>query len=494
MSSSQVEVTVGGANVTNHAIYSRMGFDAQQNGQPGTLQLTLRDLDRTLGPFTTGDEVIVEVDSIRLFGGFLRQVSETFALPADKLPTDTRLWVLRATDYNTLFDWRITRNLSNLLQWTPIIYGDVYAGEAIQDLCANYLDLPAGLDYTTHVDDIRRLMDLEGGSPPYTASSFWTWKQQGTKWREQMEMVAEWSAGLWYIDADMKLHHHAVEDSVAPFGFSDDPDGVTTIGMRDVSATEDASFMVNDAFVWGGSEWTNGTVIGRSTNEDSVDEHGLWQTSEWHFGEEAYRVNTQWRADQIVEGSEELRSAGFNPGLAYAQWSVTLSWFGENVPSNQHIQAGQIVPIYLTSFGAPLNPILLPMRSVSVDFVGVDDSGKGHVKFTGHFGLQLSDPFSVWAYLLKLQRQASPVIAAATNSTPGASYGSLGQFEPDSLGGGVYELPNDFSYVPSTTQVYVDGVLQQRDTDYTESDPVAGEITFSGGDPSGWIWIVCRTA
>ena len=33
-------------------------------------------------------------------------------------------------------------------------------------------------------------------------------------------------------------------------------------------------------------------------------------------------------------------------------------------------------------------------------------------------------------------------------------------------------------YTPDTTRVWLDGVKQQRGTDYTESDPQAGKITF----------------
>jgi len=137
--------------------------------------------------------------------------------------------------------------------------------------------------------------------------------------------------------------------------------------------TEDGSFMVNEAFVWGGAEWTEGAVYSTARNATSIADHGLWQLAELHFGEQDYKGDTQWRSDLIVEGSDELRTAGFNPGLAYAQWNVTLTWFGERVPGGAHIRAGQLVEIDLSTFRAELSPITLPMRSVRVDFAGEVD-------------------------------------------------------------------------------------------------------------------------
>lgn len=487
MSSSTVEIAYDGVDITNSVIYSSARFTSQQNARPGTFEITLRDRERTLGPFVTGKELTAELDGIRLFGGYVTQISQKFAFPADKLPSKNRLWVLRGVDYNILFDKRVTRNPANYLRSLPVFTADTFDGDLIKDFCANYLDLPVDLDFETHVDNIRYPFAI--ASPD--ADRVGSWKQQGSTWREQMELIAQWSGAVWYIDANKNLHFHAIEDSLAPFGFSDSPDGVDTIGFRDGEGTEDGGLMVNDALVWGGSEWTEGAVFARAQNATSISDHNRWQHPEHHFGEDSYKLDTQWRADLIVEGSDAV--VGFNPGLAYPQWDITLSWFGHRIPAGKdHIQPGQLVEVDLTTMGGALSPITLPMRSISISFPTLDSQGKGYPLFTGSLGLRLDDPFTIWDYLLRTRRLRTGAVAAATNTTTTTTYGAYGQFEPTHLGSNVYDLPNDLGYIANTTQVYVGGVLQSRGTDYTESDPIAGEITFSSA-PADWVWIVCRT-
>lgn len=484
--SSVVQITVGGVDVTNSVLWQTARFESAQRAAPGTFEMTLKDPDRTLGPFVTGDETILTIDGTRHFGGYLKSVSRSFAFPADTLPTDSRLWVLRGADYNILFDKRVTRNPLSYLTALPVFHGTDFDGDLIQYLCTNFLDLPAGLDFTTFVDNIVQPFapDQRGD-----ALAVGAWKQQGSTWREQMDLITGFSGGVYYIDPDLKLHYHAIEDTAAPFGFSDAPNGSSTIGMRDFTATEDIP-QANDALVWGGSEWTEGAIFGRAENAASIAAHNRWQVAETHFGQDGYKLDTQWRADLLVEGSPAV--TGFDPGLAYPQWSIDLAWFGEDVPG-AHLHAGQLVTGSFTSLDTPLNPIVLPMRSVRISFVGLDPNGDGHVRFDGSMGLSLSDPFSLWSYLRSIGQGRAVPVAAATNATvDGTAYGSLGQFEPVLESGLTYKLPNDIGYVANTTQVYVDGILQTRGTAYTESDPVAGRITFASS-PAGWIWVVCRT-
>jgi hypothetical protein len=488
--SSTVEINVGAEDVTNGVLYNNASFELNQNAVPGTFEITIKDPEQTRGPFVTGDEVTLDIDGDRVFGGYLTQVSRRFALPADELPADTRLWVLRGVDYNIMFDKRVTRNPSNYLAHLPYFHGDEYDGSLIRAFINNYIDLPPGfIVNSTYIEDIALPFFLD--APDATAVG--GWKQQGSTWREQMELMARWSGAVWYVGPEKRVHFHPIETAVADFGLSDDPDGTSTVGIRDVTATENASDMVNEAFVWGGSEWTKGVVVGIEERAPSIATHGLWQAAEHHFGETGYKLQqgVTGRANLIVDGHSTV--VGYNPGKRFPQWEVSCSWFAENVPAGDtHIRAGMLVTIDLTTFGGSLSPIVLPCRSLTTSFVGVAPDGTGHVKFNAQFGLSLNDPFTLWGYLRSLKRRPTNLLAAADNDTTESTYASFGQFTPNSLGGNVYDLPNELGYVGGTTTVYDQGTLLIRDTDYTESDPVAGEITLTSS-PAGWLWVVCRT-
>ena len=490
--SSQVEIIVDGDDVTNRVIYASAMFESQQNAIPGTFEITLKDPERSYTPPNTGAEITMSLDGTRHFGGYVTQITRKFALPADETPTDSRQWVLRGVDWNILFDKRVTRNTSNYTRHLPKFHGDEFDGELITYFANTFINL-AGFDTSTYVDNVAYPFFIT--SPD--ASRVGAWKQQGTPWRDQMELMAQWSNAIWYIDPDQNLHWHAVEDAAAPFGFSDQPNGTTTIGMRDVTATvRGGPQMTNDAFVWGGSEWSEDVVVAREQNTDSIDDHGRWQKAEHHFGEDGYKLQAgvDARADIIVNGHSAALGFGFNPGEAFEQHDLTLTWFGENQPPGQQIRAGQLVSTTLSTFGSPYNPMVLPMRSVRITFPGVDPSGFGHVQLTGSMGLSLSDPFIIWQHLRRLRRQRNAVVSVSLDSTTESTYGGFGQFEPILVSGLIYETPNDIGYIPGTTQLYVAGVLQSRGTDYTESDPTSGRITFTSDPGSADLWLVCRTA
>lgn len=487
---STVVVTAGGVNITNRCLWQGVSFESQQNGMPGTIEITVKDETNNYVAPATGSEITVDVDGVRLFGGYLLQVSRRFAFPAVELPTSARLFVLRGADYNILFDKRITRNPANYLAALPQYAGTSWDGDLIKYLCANYLDIPAGFNTTTYVDNIVQPVPLarSDSSTAYPGA----YKQQGSTWREQMDTLQKFSGAVYYIDPTKHLHWHAIENVTAPFGFSDTPNPPTTIGMRDVSAVEDGSGMANHALVWGGSEWTKGVIFAEATNTASVTAHNRWEAAETHFGEEGFMTSTQWRANLLVNGSTAVGALGFDPGLAFPQWSITLTWFGRDVPGSAHLTAGQLVAVSLTSLGGALNPITLPMRSIKVDFAGLDPAGNGEVSFTGSMGLQPGDPYTVWRYLLGTKKVRNSAVAAAADDTTGTAYGSFGQFTPVLVSGTTYRLPNQLGYIVGTTQVYVSGLLIARGVGYTESDPPAGMITFTSA-PTGPTWIVCRT-
>lgn len=490
--SSQVEIVVDGTDVTTRVIYASAVFESQQNAVPGTFEITLKDPDRTYTPPNTGCEITMALDGTRHFGGYVTQITRKFALPVDEIPADSRLWVLRGVDWNILFDKRVTRNTSNYTRHLPKFRGDKYDGELIRQFVQNYLDLPGDMHLVTEVEDIAYPFFLT--SPDATRVG--AWKQQGTPWREQMELMAQWSGAVWYISPEKYLHFHPLESATAPFGFSDEPNGTTTIGMRDVTATvRGGPEMTNDALIWGGSEWSEDVVFAREENASSISDHNRWQEAEHHFGEDGYKLQqgVDARADIIVNGHSAALGLGFNPGKAFPQHDISLTWFAENQPAGQQILAGQIVSTRLNTFGSPYTPMLLPMRSVRITFPGVDPSGFGHVQLSGSMGLSLNDPFFIWQHLRNLRRQRNPIVSVALDSTEVSTYGGFGQYTPTLVSGNIYELPNETSYIAGTTQVYKDGLLQARGTDYTESDPVAGRITFATDPGSAELFVVVRT-
>jgi hypothetical protein len=489
-------------NITSRVIFNSARFSGQMAAQPGTFEFTCKDPQRNQN-YVTGKEITLDVDGERLFAGYLTMVTRTFGLPVDIVPSDARVWVLRGVDYNILFDKRVIRNTSNYTEAISLGTTLRFDGDVIRTMCANYLDIPAGLNTSTHVYNITHANP--GGTE-------FVYQTQGTTWREAMDRHLELSNGLYYIRPDKTLHYVPVELSTAPWGFSDTPNKTTSIGPRDVTATEDASAMVNDALVWGGAteltgwdgavEGAGAVVFARHQNAASQSTHGRWQHGEARWGEQTYydQAAVDQRARSIIDGPpgtdlEETR------GLKHPQWQIKATWYSKDVPSNTHLWPGQLVTFNLSTFGSALNPIVLPLRSVDISFPAKTDAvNVADVMFTGTFGVQFSDPFSIWAYMKKLRyrkRTASGLIPVYDDSATSTIYGGLGQFTPVPAPDGV---TTDFGipvggYIQDTLQVYFNGLLlPSQGYTVAQLSPVAGTFRITPAPPTGtWLHVVCRT-
>jgi len=167
-----------------------------------------------------------------------------------------------------------------------------------------------------------------------------------------------------------------------------------------------------------------------------------------------------------------------------------------------HLRAGDLVHITSEVFGDGGTPLefILPLRRLAISFPAKpDEADVAWVKFEGTFALQLTDPFTLWRFLLSQNTAASrnrAVISSVDGSDP-APYGSIfqGALTPDPDGAEtVFHLPDSRGYIAGTTQIFVDGVLMRTGVDYTESLPDQGEITFLIVLEAGsWTWITCRT-
>lgn len=507
-------------NITSDVVLTRSRFQTSMNAVPGSFELVVRDTDHNAS-FTTGSEVAVTIDGTKMFGGYLTQISRGSFFSADDTTSpstyENREWTLHGTDYNILFDRRVWRDTSDYL--TSIKLSSQYDGAQLIEAVSNYADMSGfSTSGISSAADTKKAQTL----------------QQGSTLRKDFEIFSYFGGCIWYIDADKTIIYKPYEDFEKRWGFSDAPNyaAITaspvsfqdaTYGFREVEATEDGSFMVNDALIWGGSKWAGadgGTVFARVQDEvdnsnetsmiyleygnvvpgSSIDTYGRWQTAETRFGEKKFSIKDQVkaRANVIVHGPPGTDVYGQQKGLRYPQWQFTFTWFSHDVPllsgTRDHLKAGDMATIELNTFGVTK---LLPMRSLDITFPGgLESDDTQVVEFRGVFGLQLSDPFTLWRYILKNQSdqpvQSQTVVTSTSTETEYGAFYSGAPLESPNGSRTTFSIP--FGYIPGTTQVYVDGLLKTPGSDYTESNNIAGEITFSsapGG--SAEIWIICST-
>lgn len=515
-----------GLDITNHALIARAVFNAAANAQPGTCEIVLRDLDRVLS-FVAGRRLKLIVDGVPMWSGFLLLPGRGNFFPAGdaRTPTKTRSITLRGTDNNILLDKRYLRRPADYLKAIPNITTDTFDGAILRGILANYADMPDWLDISTYIDDV--VVPASAADGHISATHPWAYQQQGTKLRASVDDLALFSAAVFYIGPDDAFHYHAVQDRESPWGFSDRPNKapITVMtgfegayyGFRELNADEDGSDLATDALVWGGSEFagSGGTVFSRATDATLEALHGKWQLAETHFGQQNFKTQTavDIRANMIVFGNPTGDASGAEPGtvagegprgLRFSQWAYNFAWHTTNVPLlsgvPRHIYPGDIVPIQLWAFSldegvTPFTKIL-PLRQMRISFPTGAKDGTALVRFEGGFDLRNLDSKFLWSYLRKRQTTiGTTTLATVGDSSTQASYGSLGTFTPTPAPDNsttVFTVP--FGYIPGTTQVYLNGLRQRLGTDYDETDPDAGTITFTSAPlTTDAILVVDRT-
>lgn len=506
---SVISIAYDGVDITSLCVFAECRFEAQMAAIPGTFSVTIKDPDQ-LYTFTTGKELTLDVDDQRLYGGFVTQVTKKNFFPAVDTTVvadvDTRQWVLTGVDYNVIFDKRVLRHTTNYTAHIPVVDGTHTDAYIIQNYFSQYFDIPSGFDFS----DPTYILDSHTFTPSFT------WMEQSTTMRDVLENFAIQSGAVYWIDANRQFNYLPVQDTVAAWGFSDNPNndpigvGTPTYGFREGSFTEDATAVVNDALVWGGSGVSvSGTsiVFDREQNATSISDHGRWQLAENLVGQDGFKSTGQVtaRAKIIVYGAE---SAGDyqsgSPGLVNPEKQFRCTWFSVDVPEDAgqhvHLRPGQVVPIRLWVFsedaGATPFSFDVPLRQLSISFPISQVDGTTALQFEGFFGLLMSDPNWLWTFLRNGATKAptTTIPGAADNSTTNPSAGDQYQDEPSPATNGVttiFTIP--FGYLGGTLQLYVNGLLQDKSTAYSESDPPAGEITLTFAPASGDTLLVEAT-
>lgn len=479
MAGTTATVLYNGINITSSTLFESATFTSVAKGEPGSFEFRVKDTGVT---FETGNEVTFSLGGTKVFGGYVTQIGRTFAFP-DKIE---KIWVLRGVDYNVLFDKRVLRNTSEYLKHLPISSDPKSMdGDVIRFAIENYTDLA---DFSVTTIDNVDYYNNDGVSKI-------AYPQQGLVVRELFEGPAFKTGSVYYISADKKIHYHALETVTSTWGFSDVPGG-SMMRMHDASIVEDGSYLVNDALVWGGSQFAGdgGTAFSRVQSPSSQSIHGRWQLAETHFNEEGYGLaaGCNARAKSIINGPGGVGVGMSNQiemkGLKNSQWQMSFSWWLHDVPSIP--VPGSIFTIALTSFGITKE---LPLRSLTMTFPELDEQGRAYVLMRGEFAINVNDPFSLWSYLRRNTKRVLTTVTASVDDTSLTTvYGAYGSFHTkiESLGNRVYKLP--FGYIPATLMVYTGGLALTPNTGFTETDNIAGTFTLASA-PTGVLYATCRT-
>ena len=524
-----VQILYDATDITNSVLYEKARFESLMAAVPGSFEITVRDPDRTLS-FTTGHEITLKLNGEVVFGGIIWEITKTNMFPAVETSGDviTRLWVLKGTDFNIILDKRVLHNISHYTKAifspgkssysvaviTPITDGEVIRGGPAR----------GGLN----LGGLQRFFDLVGYDTTdetniidnYTWQKGFTWPTQGTRLRETMvaiatpDKVSETTAiSTFYVDGAKKFHFIPEHELAVSWGFSDRPDNATTFPFREASGTESAMSVVNDALVWGGTNWTTGTdndiVFARVQDATSIADHSRWQASDVAVGsqEATQQAQVDLRADTMVNGPPGTL-LGKNMGLGLPERTFSATWLNARVP--EVLIPGHVVPITLEVFGDA--PIELPLRSLSITWPGLNEDGsRAWTQFEGKFGLLQSDPSWLWRYLQKLRpgKIIKQVTATAKNDTSKPPYGAIYQDQPATqtiVGEAIQvnlDLPNGsktlfhipFMYVGNTMHVFVSGFLQYREIQFSETSPALGTFTlFDAPSSLDQLWVTCVVA
>jgi hypothetical protein len=525
---SSITITYDGNDITSDVMYQTANFEQNAGAVPGQFSFRVKDIDRTHS-FIPGKEITLSLDGQKVFGGILLIVTRTFAFPV----VDTgvisnvqeRIWDLSGSDYNIWLDKLVLHNPSNYLKAIGVTDGSgsrMYDGEIIRNTMSDYFDVPAGMNLTSEVQDIRRLGNRDNGKFFYPT--------QGAKWRDVLESMRTLTGATYFIDADKKLHWHPVGKTQHSWGLTDKPGNYTPtqmIGCREVRVAQDGGGMVTDALVWSGNQIyadsdsyqpdggglfftrypeapasrkvVDGEEIWTKSEEqvdlDKQSTWGRWQQAEQHFGQGNSRETGAVRAFEMVHGPRGA-FRGIEGGLSVPLWDVTASWFGHDVPGGAHIPAGYLVNLIFHALGDNAKPMVkfLPLRHSTITFPVIPEDPVGeetYVKFTGRFGISYSDHRKLWKVLKRGRRSINRFAAAnavisrytqveqADPATPSAPTGAFGQLPALPESTTVYATGS--AYISGTLRVYLNGLYQRPGLEYFESDPAQGEIEFYTG-------------
>ena len=347
-------IFIGGVEVTGHVKWATAEFTAKVNSANGTCSLDIIDKNHDLS-FSFGEEILIHIDGILRWGGWVIQATRSFPFPMLAHPTsEARMWHIEGIDYNRILDRRVLHDSSNPDRtWN-------YAAGTYDDTIFN--NIWPFFDTTGFTKDIHRVGQGVLDIPGVTARTGGFVAQGGFSMRDVL-MHLSWDTGAIFYVTPHKVVTYVDADLVtSPYTLTDTPSGPMDVGFHDVKILEDSTEMVNDAIVWGAGKGSSNIVKSRYQSTASQDAHGVWQAGNFTAG-----IYKQATADAVaqarVEGSPVSHRGAKNPKRAV----TLLTW--EPVFS-----VGDVVNFHDSQFllpppspdDAPSHDDVLPIRTMRV--------------------------------------------------------------------------------------------------------------------------------
>jgi len=377
-----VDLLINGVSYWADTVYESCHFESQVNGVAGPCAFRVRDPDRTK-TFVPGQTILLTVDGNAVWRGFVSMVNRVFSFPALNVADFglARFIDIVGTDINILLLKRIVSNQTTPTNVEgPLVAAHTPDSTAIATLFAGWLDLSGdGLDTTTLVENVADTTWTESGT---------LWEGSDT-WSQAMQSIANLPAAIYYIDPDKNFVYTDVDTPSAPFNLSDQPNGTTTRGYREMEVLKDGTGLANDVMAWGMGYGSQTPVFDRETDATSQADHGLWQLSQISFG--VYKQATIDRiAQSIIDGSPQNKRGAKNDRVAVQ--CVTY------VPG---LRPAQKVDFTSNAFG--FNDVI-PVRKMEIDFPAADTP-----KYTLTLSHEIDTPFGFFdPFLLHLPYPKCP--------------------------------------------------------------------------------------
>ncbi len=364
---STVVIRIDGTDVTDDVIIRGASFTSLVNGVTGQAVLRVKDVGQTYD-FISGGSLTLDVDSVRVWGGYILSAKKVYALEVVDTVTlpIPRVWEIVGGDYNTLFNKRIVFKESDPTGKINFSYSvDTYDDTIIDDIFDNYLDISGDSLTRTGVQRIAKAtLDIPGQSSAGLIAS------AGMTWKQTMDRIQRATGGVYYIDASRDLKYVDVETSTSSYTLTDQPSGAFDVGYQSFNILRNGSDLVNDMFVWGAGDGSSSYVFSRTEDSSSIAEHGRWQLP-LVTGGLFRQASADIIADSYVYGTPQSHRGGKDEAITFTARLFEPKFAAGDVVDvvNGIFSYSDALPVrrMTTTFQSPTDPIFDILLSHAID-------------------------------------------------------------------------------------------------------------------------------